>query len=488
MNEALHHYETTARGSSGNLSIRARPSGDTPIPDTNASYAGRNSERNDNDTTDGGIERPTDTNLVALSGPLQKLVAYGADAFGSIATFLRNTPEIYREDTGQLQSLILNCLRRKKNVDAYRIAQRLILLTHARADPADALQWLEKLARSSTARNDLDKDVLKVLKQFEAQIDQGSDREFTTTRARLQTSPSSGDNVLEPTVSSSRHERTINTSTDERVSSQQESRHLAHGRRTRDNVQKQVDDEQHPAQPSARSSTTTRRTSFRTLPSDWDNASQGPDIGGGLMRMGNNIEKKLPQDVQKRLRSDFKEFIGQKALDEVFSVGCLFAIFWHDSLGNDLANQLADRTAEKKPKPKPGTFFTKVDNGDWVFSHDRRFLVVKKRKGFCLALPITSYSGRGLSRKSVHDPEYMAHCIIHDDRYDPQLMDNEMPFVKDPVPVKMYGSETLTVSSRLCYAKPTPIEFNTKVKKIGRIVNPRVIAQVLVDFRRENLD
>ncbi|KAK5080366.1 hypothetical protein LTR05_008613 [Lithohypha guttulata] len=84
------------------------------------------------------------------------------------------------------------------------------------------------------------------------------------------------------------------------------------------------------------------------------------------------------------------------------------------------------------------------------------------------------------------DRTHNSHCIIYDQKHQPQLLANQPPFTKDAIGVTMFSDETLSVATRLCYTRPTTIDYNVKVKHIGQVV-PEHLDRLLSDYRTEQL-
>ncbi|KAK5051336.1 hypothetical protein LTR84_002988 [Exophiala bonariae] len=108
-----------------------------------------------------------------------------------------------------------------------------------------------------------------------------------------------------------------------------------------------------------------------------------------------------------------------------------------------------------------------------VFTHEKRFVVIRWREGYCLCVPINSYRDSGVAKKGMQRREKAAHAIIYDNSKRPTMpiLPGEEDIVKKPIAVDMIGSHTLTKTSRIHFAKIYTIEWNVKVMAIGKIAD-----------------
>lgn len=186
-----------------------------------------------------------------------------------------------------------------------------------------------------------------------------------------------------------------------------------------------------------------------------------------------------------RLPKRFQVPYGQREIDNVFGQGSLFAIYWHENYGRNPVD--GNLIKPKHAKSNVQSFTTSLPNGEAIYSHIRKFVVIQKRKGHCIALPVLAYSGRGLSPRRMDMKEYNAHCIIHESSKPPMLMPEEITFSKYPISADMTSGETLSSSSRICYSRPQSIEYNIKVKPIGKVASSS-LAQMRRDYQFEHFD
>ncbi|KAF2179464.1 hypothetical protein K469DRAFT_596050 [Zopfia rhizophila CBS 207.26] len=111
---------------------------------------------------------------------------------------------------------------------------------------------------------------------------------------------------------------------------------------------------------------------------------------------------------------------------------------------------------------------TVVRFGEYVYTQIRRFVVVKVKKGFVDACPISTYSGRGTRKQGCNPAE---HAIVYCYGSSPGLLDNEYGITKEPICIYPADSSIrIHEASRVRFSKSYPIEMNVKVKDIGKVM------------------
>lgn len=101
-----------------------------------------------------------------LSALLTKFVSFSESQYDSIATFCEHHPEIWDEDTGDLQRSTRYYLRRGDTERAQCQAQRLLMLTLSRRGSKsreDQQRWLSRLSRNTRLQEELDENVETLL-------------------------------------------------------------------------------------------------------------------------------------------------------------------------------------------------------------------------------------------------------------------------------------------------------------------------------------
>ncbi|OJJ42012.1 hypothetical protein ASPZODRAFT_78015 [Penicilliopsis zonata CBS 506.65] len=137
----------------------------------------------------------------------------------------------------------------------------------------------------------------------------------------------------------------------------------------------------------------------------------------------------------------------------------VFAFFWHKNSSQNSHGNIA----------QADSFVSYGLYGQQIYSSIRRMVVFKERNGFCLCLPISTYSKQGVAKKGV-DPS--KHSIIYMEGTLPERGPNEPPMVKDPIAVIPATSEIkLDRMSRLNFEIIHTVEHNQRVMAIGKIAD-----------------
>ncbi|KIV81354.1 hypothetical protein PV11_03545 [Exophiala sideris] len=151
----------------------------------------------------------------------------------------------------------------------------------------------------------------------------------------------------------------------------------------------------------------------------------------------------------------------RRDVERYFISGRIFAMVWAESMG--LQHNKTGITSNKQVNTrfKGGEFHTTI----------RRMVVIRQRKGYCVCVPISSYGGRGV-KPNMPPSEKQAHAIIYDNgRPTPSRFSTEPEFEKRPIAADMHTGETLTASSRIHFGRFHTVDYNVKVKDIGRIAD-----------------
>ncbi|KAH6865209.1 hypothetical protein BKA58DRAFT_241012 [Alternaria rosae] len=119
-----------------------------------------------------------------------------------------------------------------------------------------------------------------------------------------------------------------------------------------------------------------------------------------------------------------------------------------------------------------------------VHTQVRRFIVVKRKREFCFAVPIFTYQGQGTKKQGVSPTE---HAIAFSHGYADQLLPGEAPLTKHPICIVMNnGERRLAIASRIYFGIHHPIQYNVKVKDLG-VVHQDWLATFLGYWNMENL-
>ena len=141
-----------------------------------------------------------------------------------------------------------------------------------------------------------------------------------------------------------------------------------------------------------------------------------------------------------------------------FKLGRVFAIVWPESMGN-----VAGPVASRSRGIVAGRY------GEQIYSHIRRFVVVRERNNYSLAVGITTYGGLGLTAKNMSPEDIAAHAVICNEGSDPPpLLPGKRPS-GHPIRMLPSGGMRLEPSSVINFAKIHTIEHNVVVKDIGTI-------------------
>ncbi|KAK5937497.1 hypothetical protein PMZ80_010117 [Knufia obscura] len=195
------------------------------------------------------------------------------------------------------------------------------------------------------------------------------------------------------------------------------------------------------------------------------------------------VFSRLPPRLQDQLSAEYKLHVGQHNIDRVFRRGSLIAVLWHENSGFSQRGKASYAQATVAPRSR--FVISEQANGEHIYSHIRRFVIVVQRSGYSVGIPVTTYANTGLSKKRMDTSELHAHAIIYSKDKKPETMPGEREFTKSPICVKMSNEqETLSSSSRLYYAKPQSIDHNIKVKHLGHVIDAD-LPQLLRSFRME---
>ncbi|KAK1917731.1 hypothetical protein P3342_000445 [Pyrenophora teres f. teres] len=157
-----------------------------------------------------------------------------------------------------------------------------------------------------------------------------------------------------------------------------------------------------------------------------------------------------------------------------FVEGRVFAVIMNETAG-DTSRPLDYNTSRSLNRVR--------FNNNWVYTNTRRFIVVRKKREFCYACPIFTYSGRATTKGGVVPGE---HSIVYSRGTDPLLLPHEHGITKPPIVVDMTAGESyLDVASRIYFGIHHPIQYNVKVKDVGRVPE-EAIPLLIGNWREEN--
>ncbi|KAK5094228.1 hypothetical protein LTS08_008720, partial [Lithohypha guttulata] len=169
-----------------------------------------------------------------------------------------------------------------------------------------------------------------------------------------------------------------------------------------------------------------------------------------------------------------------------FQPGKVFAVFWVEGAGtvNKKATEsLMEPTQRELLELNPTT--STALYGSTIFTHVRRMVVIRNRRGSCWCVSIGTYGGRGLSKLGLSKDDVNAHTIIYDKHIGPVYLTNEPRSNKRPIAVDMVDGVTLSSASRIHLGKPYNVEWNLKVRDIGQVVPEDL--EALVGYVKEEI-
>jgi ankyrin repeat protein len=142
-----------------------------------------------------------------------------------------------------------------------------------------------------------------------------------------------------------------------------------------------------------------------------------------------------------------------------FRVGRVFSVLWAEPACR--TDTIVSNSAECLPKR----------TGYFEFSKIRRFVAVREGLRYCLALPITTYGGRGVAKQNVVKSE---HAIVYTSKSAPLTRKTELPGPGEApmrrIPIRVdldHATEQLDVLSRINFRAICPIPFNVNTKSCG---------------------
>ena len=151
--------------------------------------------------------------------------------------------------------------------------------------------------------------------------------------------------------------------------------------------------------------------------------------------------------------------------DDYFTRGRVFAILQHLPNTRD-ATPVRD-TASERHSVRVAT----DQYGDRIYTSIRRMIVVGRSRGFCWAIPISTYGGRGLNKPGLSPVNIQAHAIVHMSDTQPRWLVGEPRSSKRPIAVDPENNQQLHPASRLNFEKIHTVEMNMPVQRIGTVTD-----------------
>ncbi|RYO37781.1 hypothetical protein AA0111_g2178 [Alternaria arborescens] len=164
-----------------------------------------------------------------------------------------------------------------------------------------------------------------------------------------------------------------------------------------------------------------------------------------------------------------------------FIEGRMFAMLFNEAVEDDSADLLTNHYGDVTGLYQS----TRVKHSDIAPAQVRIFIVVKRKRDFCYAVPVSTYGNLATTKPGVW-PE--AHAIAYSYGCDPQLVAGEQALQKLPIAVQMARNEKpLEVASRIYFGIHYPIQYGVKAKDLG-CVHPDWIARFTEYWKMENED
>ncbi|KAI9926403.1 hypothetical protein MW887_004167 [Aspergillus wentii] len=139
-----------------------------------------------------------------------------------------------------------------------------------------------------------------------------------------------------------------------------------------------------------------------------------------------------------------------------FKVGRVFSLLWHENVGRN-----GTLLTQRNIPVSIGRYNEKI------YSSIRRMVVVKQQDKCSWCIPVSTYSGQGLSKPGV---DVSKHAIIYMQGYKPITSSDEPLIPKRPLEVQPASpDQKLEPMSRLNFGKVYTVEHNVKVLHVGKI-------------------
>lgn len=212
-------------------------------------------------------------------------------------------------------------------------------------------------------------------------------------------------------------------------------------------------------------------------------------------RLPNLIPGTPERGWEEPLDSSYYMRTGKEAHD-FFKVGRVFAMLWAEAKSATAARSLVKYPSNATVNTDitvGGPFFRRPDRsivpgrfGEEVYSQIRRFVIVqvRKKKHFVKACPITTYSKRGTLKRNCYPPE---HAVAYFYGTQPGYLPGEDGMTKEPIEIyPSTSAEIMEPASRIRFGRTYPVEWNVKVKDIGRVMDSHMTR--LIQYWRDEED
>ncbi|KAK4565695.1 hypothetical protein LTR86_003543 [Recurvomyces mirabilis] len=163
---------------------------------------------------------------------------------------------------------------------------------------------------------------------------------------------------------------------------------------------------------------------------------------------------------------------------QFYCVGRVFLVLWAEPAGESRSTVQTTNPLQER-EVSTGRF------GERVFSKVRHFVVIKAGQGFCTAVPIATYRGRGVSMRGTIKRD---HAVIYTGESPPAPRAEEQPGYKEQgmqQPVRVVPDnlgDNLDPASRIDFGKVHTIHHNIRTKAFG-MVHAKSLALLLEQFQ-----
>jgi hypothetical protein len=190
-----------------------------------------------------------------------------------------------------------------------------------------------------------------------------------------------------------------------------------------------------------------------TPPTPRNLQAEGIVVQRSLVGTAGNAERLFPEYIVRPSR--------------FFSLGRVFLVLWAEPAGGNGPN--GSNAGTVVTMQEQGTIRNHL--GELVFSKVRRFVVIRQSDQYCNALPITTYSGRGVAKRNVVKSE---HAIIYTGRTPPQPRHDERPARGETgmrsISIRVdpdNQTDRLDPMSRIDFGGVHQVQHNIKTKSLG---------------------
>ena len=105
----------------------------------------------------------------------------------------------------------------------------------------------------------------------------------------------------------------------------------------------------------------------------------------------------------------------------------------------------------------------------WIRSRNSMFVIVRRHHGRSVAIPVSTYGGRGVAKRGLSNNDVHGHAMIHSTSSPPRQLRGEPILSKTPIQVYCEHGEKLDPASRVNFKKVSTIEHNVRFKVVGRV-------------------